>query len=144
MGEIASAFERLIQKPKLFAPDVVGTLVSILRALPQWLGLGCLASLLSGAGVFELAAPRPNPFSGTTEFELVLPEPSRVRCAIFDVAGRAVRVLRDGPIEAGAARIAWDGIDDRGRRVAPGVYFVRAEAGPHHLTRKVTLLDRGR
>jgi hypothetical protein len=48
-------------------------------------------------------------------------EPVHVR--IWDTAGRHVRDL--GAVRA--ADVTWDGRDDAGRAVAPGVYFVRAE-----------------
>lgn len=48
----------------------------------------------------------------------------RAHLEISDVAGRAVRRVRDaGPAASGAWR--WDGRDDRGRAAPPGVYFAR-------------------
>jgi len=50
------------------------------------------------------------------------------RVRIADVAGRAIRVLYDraGPAIA-AETIEWDGRDDAGRPVAPGIYVAVAE-----------------
>ncbi|MFB3910143.1 MAG: FlgD immunoglobulin-like domain containing protein [Candidatus Eisenbacteria bacterium] len=44
---------------------------------------------------------------------------------VFDVSGRRVRTLLDGPGNDGAREVLWDGRDDTGRRVAPGVYMAR-------------------
>ena len=42
---------------------------------------------------------------------------------IYDVAGRLVRRLASGPMDPGSYTVLWDGTDDRGQTVAPGVYF---------------------
>ncbi len=57
---------------------------------------------------------------------------------IYDIRGRLVRAFSAGG-SAGAPRIVdWDGLDDRGSTVAPGVYLVRwasgVEAGNGRLT----------
>lgn len=72
----------------------------------------------------------PNPFRGGTTLRFALRKPERVRVDIHDVAGRRLRTLVDGRLEAGAHRETWDGLDARGRRAAAGVYFIRLEAGP--------------
>jgi flagellar hook assembly protein FlgD len=52
-----------------------------------------------------------------------------VKVAIHDIAGRVVRVLVDRTLESGLHELDWDGTDRNGRRVANGVYVVRAAAG---------------
>jgi flagellar hook assembly protein FlgD len=44
---------------------------------------------------------------------------------IFDTKGYRIKDLFRGRQEKGAHEIAWDGTDDRGNRVASGVYFIR-------------------
>ncbi len=69
----------------------------------------------------------------------VSPNPSRTACTIrfragdanrgtllvFDSNGRTVRLLRPRSEGAGRWSADWDGLNARGARVAPGVYFVR-------------------
>lgn len=74
-----------------------------------------------------LAAP--NPFRGETTLRFELPRASLVRLSLYDTAGRLVRRLGGGPRSAGPQEERWDGLDRTGRRVAPGVYFVRLETG---------------
>jgi flagellar hook assembly protein FlgD len=50
-----------------------------------------------------------------------------VRLRIYDVEGRLLRTLIDGTRAQGTAEVWWDGRDDAGRAVAPGVYFVRLD-----------------
>ena len=60
---------------------------------------------------------RPNPFTASTELRAGTAD---VRFEILDVAGRLVRRLEGS---GGAAR--WDGRDEAGGAVSPGVYFAR-------------------
>lgn len=65
----------------------------------------------------------PNPSRRTAGVLLTLPEraaPSRLE--ILDVAGR---VIRRHDVEMAERELSWDGLDDRGRAVVPGIYFVR-------------------
>jgi len=48
-----------------------------------------------------------------------------VTIGLYDVGGRLVRTLAERAFPAGAQRLAWDGTDDAGRRLARGVYFAR-------------------
>ena len=73
----------------------------------------------------QLAAPYPNPFRGATTLRLALTRDAQVKVAVYDLVGRRVRVLADGPLSAGETALTWDGRDDDGRTVAPGLYLVR-------------------
>jgi flagellar hook assembly protein FlgD len=60
---------------------------------------------------------------------------------VFDAAGRLVRTLLDGrALDAGRHESAWNGDDDRGKRVAPGVYAVSLETPQGRVSRKLHLL----
>ena len=59
---------------------------------------------------------------------------------VFDVMGRRLRVLASGPRPSGAFRLVWDLRDERGARVMPGVYRVRAQLGDAVLTRGLVVL----
>jgi hypothetical protein len=82
----------------------------------------------------------PSPFRGVTRIGYGLPEETRVRLRVFDVTGRLVRVLLDGPAEAGRHAVRWNGRDSGGQAVASGVYFYRFDAGDFHATRRVVRL----
>jgi hypothetical protein len=73
----------------------------------------------------ELAAPYPNPSRGPVTFSVVQTEPAEIHLQIVDVSGRLVR-SHTLPAGAGQRLWLWDGGDDRGNRVAAGVYRVRA------------------
>ena len=60
---------------------------------------------------------------------------------VRDVQGRSVRVLSRSWQAAGSRQLAWDGTDDSGARVAPGVYLVTLRVGSHQTQSHVTLLQ---
>ena len=76
-----------------------------------------------------LLGARPNPASKRTEIGFALPADSRVVLRIYDVGGRLVRTLIEGPMPAGVHRVPWDGTDSRGRTVTSGIYFSKLEVG---------------
>jgi hypothetical protein len=90
--------------------------------------------------VLALRGPFPNPFNPSAAFELDLPAAGPVRLRIHDVKGRRVRGLIDEPLPAGRHRATWDGRDDRGQRVASGVYWFRLEAGGEQRQTRAVLL----
>jgi flagellar hook assembly protein FlgD len=83
---------------------------------------------------------RPNPFTGTTYFDVGLNEPSDVSIDVYDVAGRRVRAIAPARMPAGARRIAFDGRDDAGHPLPSGVYFCRVEAAGSSRIQKIVLL----
>jgi len=82
----------------------------------------------------------PNPFNPRTTIAYTLVDAGRVIVRIYDAAGRFVRTLVDEDKTAGPHSTAWDGVDDTGRAVSSGVYFVRLESGGAVETRKIVLL----
>jgi hypothetical protein len=78
--------------------------------------------------VFALSQSYPNPSASGALIRYALPQPAQVELHIYDVAGTLVRRLVDGNQLAGYRRAYWNGCDDRGRLVAPGVYYCRFKA----------------
>jgi Tol biopolymer transport system component len=87
-----------------------------------------------------LLPPQPNPFGRSTTLRLELPRAANVRLAVFDLQGRRVRTLFAGSKAAGHLAFEWNGLDDAGRRVRPGVYLCRAMVNHETLLRRMTLL----
>ncbi len=54
-----------------------------------------------------------------------LPAASSARLAIYDVLGRRVRTLHDGGLARGTFAFSWDGRNESGHSVGPGLYFAR-------------------
>lgn len=81
-----------------------------------------------GAAGLRLGPARPNPARGSASVAFALPTAGHARLELFDVRGRRVRTLVDGPRPAGAHVARWDGRDESGAPAAAGVYFLRLEA----------------
>jgi len=89
----------------------------------------------------RLHGNHPNPFNPFTTIRYELPETEDVRLAVYDAAGRLVRVLVDDVSRpAGEFAVHWDGRDTEARDVASGVYFIRLDAGSATRTHRAVLL----
>jgi len=87
-----------------------------------------------------LAQNAPNPFNPRTTIRFALPHASHARLTVFDVAGRRVASLLDGPAASGEHRVDWSGRNDAGQAVASGIYFYKLEADGVSLSRRMALL----
>jgi hypothetical protein len=87
---------------------------------------------------FMLYQSYPNPFNDRTTISFqVVSSYSDLSLRIFDVLGRRVATLADGPRLEGYHRITWDGRGDSGVLVPSGVYFVRLQADGRQSVRKI-------
>lgn len=91
--------------------------------------------------VFSLSQNYPNPFYAHTNIEYAIPKKTKVAIKIYNVTGQALRTIELGSRRPGLYISVWDGRDDRGQKVAPGVYFYRMEAGKFIATKKLILLQ---
>jgi hypothetical protein len=90
--------------------------------------------------VFRFEPPAPNPGRGPTLFRFALPRAGRVTLTLFDVQGREVRRLADGPLVEGQHVVRWDGRDAAGREVSTGLYFARLEWGGQRIVARLARL----
>jgi PKD repeat protein len=99
----------------------------------------------SGVGLFGalegLRPIQPNPFRAGTDVSFgVAREGAHVRLTIHDVGGRRIAILRDGVHPSGEHHARWKALDQSGRPVAAGVYFVVLDVDGRRSVDKVTLL----
>jgi hypothetical protein len=115
-----------------------------------------------------LSVPAPNPFSRSRGDEKLLisvnipgaqgipllnrggisraaaqqesPEPTNLKVAVYDVAGREVAVLFDEAVYDMVVNIEWDGNNSAGLRVPTGMYFIKARAAEVTDTKKVLVI----
>jgi hypothetical protein len=87
-----------------------------------------------------LLSPWPNPARGEATLAFALARAGDAELTLYSVDGRRVRTVARGAATAGIHRFTWTGDDDRGRALAPGVYWARLEADGLRFTRRVVLL----
>jgi glucose/arabinose dehydrogenase len=89
----------------------------------------------------EFALPRPTPAVGSVTLRYALGATARVSLAVFDAAGRRTRLLEPSQSKApDRYTVTWDGRDDDGRPVRPGLYIARLEVGGRAFERRVPFL----
>jgi hypothetical protein len=112
------------------------------RIIPLRLTVAAPTAVLDGPlpTRFGLRSLGPNPTPGTGSLELALPIRGRVDVNVYDVRGARVSTLAAREFEAGRHAIGWDGRDAAGRRVAAGIYFVRATSARDRSTVRLVLL----
>jgi len=82
----------------------------------------------------------PNPARRSATLRLDLPASAPVRVEIYDLGGRRVRRIFQGPKPAGRMDLIWDGRDDAGHQVAAGIYQARVSAGSRVAGARIVLL----
>ena len=92
-------------------------------------------ALAQAADAFDLAASAPNPVAASSRIAFSLAEAGPARLAVYDLLGREVAVLADGPLEAGAHEVRLDASG-----LATGAYLYRLTAGDQSLVRQLTVV----
>ncbi len=130
-----------------------GSLIACLDAINNGIGIGevCaeedqveggLTSTGRTAGPISVAPAAPNPFNGITYFAVtVLGSESRnVQVRIFDVQGHMIRTLSNERLAPGRHELFWDGVDEGGRKMPSGIYFLHSAAGGHRAVSRLLYL----
>ena len=81
----------------------------------------------------------PNPTHGRVRIAYTLPVTGRVRIAVYDVRGRRVAIVTDEAQTGGVHEAEWEGATGA-RAVAPGLYFVKIEAGERSAMRRCVIV----
>ena len=93
-----------------------------------------------GIGGPSLRRIAPNPLVSETTIQYEASGDARLRLVVLDIRGRVVSVLRDEAAGGGVRSVRWNGTDDSGRQVPPGVYFVRLTSGGVAKTGRVLVI----
>jgi hypothetical protein len=99
------------------------------------------ASPSAPAAPLVMLAPAPNPaHGGPVMLRIGLARAAPIAVRILDGSGRRVRNLADRMGAAGINALSWDGFDDAGHPVPPGVYFAAAASGTSRASMRVLVL----
>ncbi|MGQ4871872.1 MAG: hypothetical protein ACP6IT_08550, partial [Candidatus Thorarchaeota archaeon] len=130
-------FNYFNRRPSTAAPLASGLAIKFTTGSP---GASDAAHRFDRPDRLELLA-YPNPATpGRASVEFALPERSPVLLRIVGVDGHLIRTLMDGVLSGGTYRVRWDGLDEFGRPVGPGLYFYDLESKGTSITRKILLV----
>ena len=88
----------------------------------------------------NLLSMLPNPFRTSIQIDYAISCAQDVNFTIYDVCGKKVKTLVDGYQEPGQFSVTWTGYDEKGRKLAAGIYFGRIEVGKNAVTNKLILI----
>ena len=88
----------------------------------------------------QLGTPHPNPSSGRVDLDFELPSAGTIRLEVFDAVGRRASEVAGGWFGAGRHSTTWQGTDERGEPLPPGLYWIRLQAAGVLQTRRTVLL----
>lgn len=84
---------------------------------------------------FSLEQNYPNPFNPVTHFRYRIAKTGFVSVAVFDILGRKVETLVNGPLNAGTYEAEWNASG-----YSSGIYYYKLVSGDFSETRKMILL----
>lgn len=106
----------------------------------EHLGLPVSAAPIADSDAFALSLAGPNPFNPSTSVAVTQPAAGPVAVTIHDMRGRQVRLLHEGPLEAGRQVLDWDGRSDQGGELPSRLYLAQARAAGRVGTVKLVLV----
>ncbi len=123
---------------------VLNSVLGGVQVLKSSVGAPATAVMTSAAArpaQYQLGDSYPNPFNPAVVIPLDLAtDATQMSLTVYDVLGRRVRQLWQGPLGAGSHRFSWDGRDEVGKAVAAGVYLYRVEVDGQLEAKKTTKL----
>jgi hypothetical protein len=103
--------------------------------------IGSNGGAIDAAMATGLWSAAPNPFQHSSTLAFSIAKAGPVNLSILSVDGRRVKTLFAGTREAGAYRMTWNGTDENGNRVRPGVFYVRLVTPTGQFNRAVTFIQ---
>jgi hypothetical protein len=82
----------------------------------------------------------PNPFNPRTSLLVDMPRAGLAEVAIYDLRGRKLFVMHEGPLRRGESVFQWDGRDSKGLAQPTGQYFFRLNTATGSQVTRATLI----
>lgn len=79
----------------------------------------------------------PNPFKYKTIIQYYIDRPGNIELIIYNVLGQYIATIECGFTQPGHKAAYWSGQDRKGKKVAPGIYFIKFESGKITQTEKI-------
>jgi hypothetical protein len=96
-----------------------------------------------GAGIEDTTVKNillyPNPFNDEMSINFEVPNPTMIQIEILDIVGKTVKLIKNGKM-LGPQKFIWQGDNEQGNHVKPGLYFCKLTCGNCQINRKIVLL----
>ena len=153
-AEVLGKVLEIVRRANKAAPATGGSATHDLPGTPgtdEWGDISVEAATFMGATLsatveakvlptaYALHQNYPNPFNPSTSLAIDFPTASPYTLTIYNIAGQVVKTYA-GHADAGTYTITWNGTDNRGSKVASGVYFYAVEADGFNAIRKMVLM----
>ena len=102
---------------------------------PLYTGLDNKGNAIQQDEKYTHVYPNPSAVSFTIEYDLLASQ--TIRVSISDLFGKPLTTLFSGKQNNGLHTLIWDGTNQNGQKVQPGIYFYKFEAGTHSETGKL-------
>jgi hypothetical protein len=96
--------------------------------------------VIGSKGGAVTATAYPNPLNPETKLEFRTSQDGLVKVQVYDIQGRLVKTLQNGPLAAGYNSVRWDGTTATGNKVSSGVYYFKVSAVEGETVVRVTVL----
>lgn len=82
----------------------------------------------------------PSPFKTHTTIRYYIPSPGPVELSIFDLTGNRIRTLISSHKADGFHETEWNGQNESGLQIPPGIYFYRLVSGKSVITKRMIMI----
>jgi serine protease AprX len=93
--------------------------------------------IISPPEKYALYQNYPNPFNSETKIKYDVPKEELIEVSIFNILGQRIKTIFSGMSKIGSKTERWDGTNDRGNRVATGIYIVRLKTSQALYSKKM-------
>ncbi|MCX7785668.1 MAG: T9SS type A sorting domain-containing protein [candidate division WOR-3 bacterium] len=88
----------------------------------------------------QLLSSYPNPFSNRIMINYFIPYTTFATISVYDVTGRKIHTLHQGSTKPGWHTLSWNGVNNNGKKITTGIYFVKLTALGQSLCKKITFI----
>ena len=90
---------------------------------------------------FSLHQNYPNPFNPSTTIRFDVSIEALITVTVWNILGQRMRTLISVNLAAGSYDLQFNGLDDYGRKLSSGIYFISMETMNWSATRKMILMN---
>ena len=93
----------------------------------DWDLISSLGDPIAQSSSCDIESITPNPFSSQTRILISMEKGLHARIVIYNLQGQMISLLADQLFTTGKHEVVWDGTDNSGNNVPPGIYLLKLE-----------------